>query len=117
MNVFNLKEAIAGKPLQTVDGREVSEFVYFNDVKGKYCCYAQVDGEVISFTKEGKSSGAGNSPRDLVMKTQTVTKWMNVYAEGDLFVVGRLALYDSKAEALAVSDDALATRSVKFEYK
>ena len=80
MNPFDLQKALAGEPVVTRDGREVTQVTSFN-AKSAFCLAAVVDGAIVKFTWNGKHSLSSESNHDLFMATKTVKKegWVNVY--------------------------------------
>ena len=84
MKPFNIDEALAGKPVTTTDGREVTQLIRF-EISSNYKLTGVVDGELKKFTIYGKSYS--ECTKDLVMATEKKSIWVNVY-EGDILVLG-----------------------------
>lgn len=79
---FNLEAALAGKPVVTRDGREVSEIHYFKTATS-YSIACIVDNCVETFTTKGTYNKYETSGFDLFMKSEIRTYWANVYADPD----------------------------------
>jgi hypothetical protein len=94
---FNLKKALAGEPVFTRDGRQVTELHYFESATTEWVLFAVVKGEVTGYLKNGKYSPTHNSPKDLMMKAPIIEKWINVYHLGDKIFLGMQ--FDSEEEA------------------
>ena len=54
MKPFELSLACKGEPLVTRNGKKVSQFHYFDAPNSEYQIYAVIEGEIYSFTKNGK---------------------------------------------------------------
>lgn len=68
---FNLEAALAGEPVVTRDGQEVSQVTLF-DCSGEFPLIAVVNDGVYSFTKQGRHYNCGQpSSLDLFMKQKT----------------------------------------------
>lgn len=84
MEKFNLEKALAGEPVVTRDGREVTEIHCFKTCTKGFTVVAVIDGEKQGFHNDGSYWGNGNDHRlDLFMKPKVVEGWFNVYQEGD----------------------------------
>ena len=107
MEKFNLERALAGEPVITRDGREVTQLVKFDAPGANYALRGVSDGEIRSWTTDGRfSTFSENSPKDLFMKPKENAIWVNVYKEidGSLYV-GRDSFYsevDAKSEGGAL---------------
>lgn len=69
---FNLEEALKGAKLVTRDGREVSEWKYFDTCKSHYNIVAIIDGEIRTFCRD-----------DIFIFTEPKKCYVNVYRQGD----------------------------------
>lgn len=71
MKPFNLEEALAGKPVVTRDGHNVSQITHFKNVDTPLSVRAVIQNNVTSFTEEGNyyQSRDPNS-YDLFMKSE-----------------------------------------------
>jgi len=97
MKEFNLEEALAGKPVITRNGKEVTKLTKF-DVKEGDCLFGVMDGDVNSWEIDGKVSSGVMSGFDLFMKSEKKSIWVNVYNNGKVVWLGRS--YDTKEGAL-----------------
>jgi len=70
MKQFNLEKALAGEPVVTRDGRKVTQLTLF-EANNRYSLIGVVNGELQTFTDEGKYDVDRNSTdTDLFMETQ-----------------------------------------------
>jgi hypothetical protein len=97
---FNLEEALAGKPVETRDGRKVLEIVLLKTKGTVYPVVVIVEGlgsSPLCYSRSGKYY-VGNtlhSDLDLVMKSITVTRYVTVYQNSpNVFSNGNM--YDTK---------------------
>ena len=97
MKPFNLEEALAGKPVITRDGKEVTQLVKF-DIKDWDCLYGVIDTDVHSWNINGKYFLNKETEYDLFMKTENSSIWVNVYEDYSGIIVGKE--YCTKKEAL-----------------
>lgn len=83
MKKFDLKAALAGQPVQTRDGRKVTQIVHF-EINEKYPVYAVVEGDSLpeSFRLDGSYMGFAPNTKDLFMTSKTLTTYVNVYRDG-----------------------------------
>lgn len=83
MKPFNLEAEKSGKPVITRDSREAR--IVFFDLKSHIDCIVALilsvnGGESIqTFCAKGQWRISKDSATDLFMKTETVTRWINVY--------------------------------------
>ena len=79
MKPFNLEEAKAGKPVCTRDGRDV-RIICFDKRDAQYPIVAllsEIGIEAVAlYHQNGKT---GNSDKDLFMKPEKKTGWINIY--------------------------------------
>jgi hypothetical protein len=113
MKKFNLEEALAGAPVVTRDGREVSQLTLF-DCLSVYRLYGVVGGLVMEWTKEGRHDiRYDKHQRDLFMKPKKVERWINIYTSPtDYRWSGNL--YLSEEEAAEANRGG---RSIKIEWE
>lgn len=79
MKPFNLQEAMAGKPVQTRDGREVTQLKFFEDVNINLII-GVVAKNIWTWNMEGQSDSlSGESNNDLFMALEKKSIWVNVY--------------------------------------
>ena len=80
---FNLEKALAGEPVVTRDGRQVTDIAIFNSLNDERNTFAVIDGQFYQFTKNGKYSRYENMDYclDLFMTPKIIKKsgWLNVY--------------------------------------
>lgn len=86
MKLFNLQEAIAGKPLVTRDGRDVTQFVKF-DVDTYFVLFGVVDGGICHWNCLGRSARIHthihkDCADDLFMKTVKKRVYVTLYKSG-----------------------------------
>lgn len=82
MEKFDLERALAGEPVITRDGREVTEIHLFKTVKTDYPLIVVVGGDNHEYTEEGKFNINVSSNDDLFMKPKVIEGWFNVYLVG-----------------------------------
>ncbi|MEO7048744.1 MAG: hypothetical protein ABI091_25810 [Ferruginibacter sp.] len=97
---FYLAAALEGKKVIYRKGEEVKDYHYFKNAKGPFVIFTETGGEIKSHTIDGGLFQEVDSPYDLFMAPETVTKWVNVYhgKNGD-FNFGSLRAYDSLNQA------------------
>lgn len=71
MKTFNLTQALAGNPVQTLNGKRVTQITLFEDIDDRYPVRAVVDRFIGSFSIDGKSSAW--SELNLFMSTENET--------------------------------------------
>ncbi len=105
MKPFNLKEALAGKPVVTRDGREVTQLAFFPGVSEYPVVAYSGDKETDSYTAQGHFVKGGERRRDLFMASTEKTVWVNLYRNeflstknGDNIAVG-VNTFDSEEDA------------------
>jgi hypothetical protein len=99
MKPFNLKNAIAGKLLQTRDGKEVTDFKFFPSRNFKFNCAAIIDGEVFWFNEKGRHNTSCNSNFDLFMREEKLVLYANLFECGEEYYVTSEDVYETKKEA------------------
>ena len=98
MEPFDLERALAGEPVVTRDGREVTEIYFFKTFEGTYPLVGIIDGEKCSYTTKGKNYSSKNSDFDLFMKPKVVEGWFNVYQDNEYGLI-MSSSYPSEKEA------------------
>jgi DNA-directed RNA polymerase subunit E'/Rpb7 len=99
MEQFNLERALAGEPVITRDGKEVTQLVKFDAPAANYALRGVIDGEIKSWTSDGRfATFSENSPKDIFMKPKENAIWVNAYfgESGNLFIIG----FSSEEEAI-----------------
>ncbi len=83
MEPFDLEKALAGDPVVTRCGREVTEIHFFETCTEDRPIVAVIGGKMYSFFNNGTSSGTNNpTERDLFMKPKVIEGWFNIYLIG-----------------------------------
>lgn len=68
MREFDLKAALSGEPISLRNGKSVEQFTYFKNATDKYVIFGVVEGEIMSWTIEGRFNSLYDETRfDLVM--------------------------------------------------
>jgi hypothetical protein len=99
MEPFNLERVLAGEPVVTRDGREVTEIHFFRTCIEDRPIVAVIKGEIFIFKDNGFYFGSGYEHRlDLFMKSKVVEGWINVYVSesNQMFMSGT---YHSEEQA------------------
>lgn len=99
MKPFNLEEALAGKPVITRDGREVTQLVKFDANYEKYTLYGVVNNIILRWTNDG----IFYNKADLFMKSEKKSIWVNAYHDEDGIMLG--VEYKSKEDAIKAIDN------------
>ena len=102
MRPFNLEEAKAGKPVVTRDGRDAVILAF--DISGSYPMLGYYISSGCKKEATWDYDGnfyQGNDSRDLFMKSETKTGWVNLYKylDGVVFATGRA--YETREEAVS----------------
>ena len=88
MEPFNLERALAGEPVVTRDGREVTEIHFFETCTKGYAVIAIIEGDKFGFTNNGYYLDNSTEHRlDLFMKPKVVEGWFNVHVNNNGIVV------------------------------
>jgi hypothetical protein len=107
MEKFNLERALAGEPVITRNGKEVTQLVYFKDVIHKDCVYGVIGNQIKNWCIDGKyfHDDPNEFGADLFMKPKENAIWVNVYKreDGSLFLghefnTEKEAIDDAKGE-------------------
>jgi hypothetical protein len=102
MIAFNLERALAGEPVITRDGRDVTQLVRFEAKEGEPI-YGVLDGRVQTWYVNGNYLRTSECKDDLFMKPKENSVWVNVYKDNG---TGELILgsaFKSEAQAKMVS--------------
>lgn len=81
MKPFDLEKALAGEPVVTRDGREVTQVTKFDLIDDVYMIHAVIYGDLESFTLNGEYSKGKESELDLFMAPKKLSGFINVYAD------------------------------------
>jgi hypothetical protein len=112
MEKFNLERALAGEPVITRDGSEVTR-LFLIDVDSKYKLVGVVKKSLLRWTDKGYFLDITNkSENDLFMKPKENAIWVNVYKNeyGKLFSRD----YSSEEEAKESADNIGYLRTIKI---
>ena len=101
MNPFNLKDALAGKPVVTRDGRKVFDLHHFPSAS-TYKLAGVVEGaeeQPSTFTEKGIFAiFSSNNNRDLFMASEKKEGWINLYKQSKGYIRG-VDVHPSKSTA------------------
>ena len=92
MSLFNLKQALAGKSVETRDGRKVTDVHHFSTSSDDEKVGAVIDGSIKFFHEDGTFLKGEVSEYDLFMAEEKLDVWINVWKdeEGEYFTVSHL---------------------------
>lgn len=110
MKPFDLSAALAGAPVQTRDGRSVTQLVKF-DVAGDYCLVGVVNKTIYTWTSLGGYSGESNCYNDLFMASTKKTGWVARYASN---TVGGV-IWGSEKVAVTECPHAVSYHKIEWE--
>ena len=100
---FDLERALAGEPVITRLGKEVTQLVKFEADRQVYPLMGVLEKEVTCWTIDGRfSNDRESSDFDLFMKPKENAVWVNVFIgeSGKLFVIGFHSEEEAKATPL-----------------
>lgn len=102
MEPFNLEKALAGDPVVTRTGENVTQIHLFDakDMQGAHACYPVygiLKGRVTSFTEKGTYNIKEGNDFDLFMKPKVIEGWINIYEEQGILWTS--VAHDSEEEA------------------
>lgn len=92
---FNLEKALAGDPVVTRDGREVTQLHLFRAKDEEYPLIGVVDKQVEAFTDEGRYLNRGRNRKDLFMAPKKLQGYVVLYKDHDLLISRTFAYSDS----------------------
>jgi hypothetical protein len=99
MEQFNLERALAGEPVCTRNGIEVTQLTYFKEAREQYNLVGLMDGVVCTWNEKGTSIFGHETSSDLFMKPKENAIWVNVYKRKDGALVVGAFPFKSEAEA------------------
>lgn len=114
MKPFNLKAALAGKPVVTRDGRAVTQLHLFEHIRSDYPVRAVVEERIECYTDTGYSCTGDVFASDLLMSVERKSGWVNIYegnVTGSIFETRKEALYERARATLNVID------TIEIEWK
>ena len=106
MKPFDLTAALAGAPVCTRDGREVTQLHKFDGVT--YGLVGVIQGQLYTWSVDGKADTG--SHRDLCMAPVKKTGWVAMYSKA--YVSG---MYESESDALQKAPEALSYHEITWE--
>jgi hypothetical protein len=118
---FNLEAALNGEPFECEDGSQVLKWMYCEEgIPYPIVCFVKsLDGELktLSFTQDGfHLTSKITNPLNLVMSPKKVTRWFNVYEDGESgFRLGNLAGYDSREKAELIKESSIYIKTISIE--
>jgi hypothetical protein len=109
MEKFDLERALAGEPVCTRNGKDVTHLTFF-DVDSRHQVVGVVEKSLIRWTKKGYCFDVSHiSEHDLFMKPKEKVIWVNVYKSvrgflflGNQFDTEEEAIDDAKGESIFV---------------
>jgi len=117
MREFNLEEALAGAPVQTRDGRPVTQLVKFNFSFGPVRLAGVIDDHRVGvWLADGLDCTFGDSPSDLLMAPVKKTGWVARFRYGHCsgsYVDG--VIYGSEEDVKAAEPNALSYHEISWE--
>ena len=116
MREFNLEQALAGHPVCTRDGREVTQLTQFN-IASDYSLAGVIEGYLYQWKPDGKYiSSLGDNPRDLFMAPSKKTGWVArySYSKADRSYIGGF-IFDSEEGAKAGEPDAISYHQIELD--
>ena len=116
MREFNLEQAIAGAPVQTRDGRPVTQLVKFDFSFGPVRLAGVIDDHRVGvWLADGLDCTFGNSQSDLLMATVKKTGWVARYAHDDGTTYINTTIFKDKATCVDICGDALSFHQIEWE--
>lgn len=96
---FDLEKALAGHPVVTRDGREVTQLHKFEAEHQSQTLYGTMGGCIWSWSDDGAyMKKEEQSPQDLFLKGEEPKKyWVNVYDHGNGYSLGSVLLSEEDA--------------------
>jgi hypothetical protein len=104
MEKFNLERALAGEPVITREGKEVTQLTYFKEAREQYNLVGLMEGVVCTWNEKGTSILGHETSSDLFMKPKENAIWVNVYKNS----FGKILLgsnWETEEEAIRFKDD------------
>lgn len=114
MEKFNLERALAGEPVVTRDGREVTEIHLFKTIKTNYPLIVVVGGDNQEYTEEGKFNINVYSNDDLFMKPKVVEGWFNVYVNNNGIVVTGVPYPSEEVAKVNIAEPSSYIKTIKI---
>jgi len=116
MKPFDLSAALAGAPVCTRDGREVTQLVKF-DCEYEYCVFGIVEGGPISWLESGRHLESMESDDDLFMAPTKKTGWVvRCRSKNGEYINGSIYANEEKARNRNInSPHALSYHQIEWE--
>jgi hypothetical protein len=115
MKPFDLSAALAGAPVCTRDGREVTQLVKFDCERG-YCVFGVAEGGPVSVWYEsGRCLESVESNNDIFMAPVKKTGWVARYAHDDGTTYINTTIFKDKATCVDICGDALSYHEISWE--
>lgn len=93
MKPFNLEAALAGEPVITRSGEEVTQITLFK-IDNPYPVFGIIGGQIFAFSPTGKNHLNRDTANDLFMASKKRVVWVNLYKNGYAYY------YDTEADAV-----------------
>jgi hypothetical protein len=81
MEKFNLERALAGEPVCTRDGNEVTQLTYFQETDDLFIVGGVLERELYLWQTNGRFLETKEHPKDLFMKPKENAIWVNVHSK------------------------------------
>jgi hypothetical protein len=115
MEKFNLERALAGDPVITRNGKEVTQLAKFNIQRDKQCLIGVLNHELERWTVDGNYFlSETESEQDLFMKPKENAIWINVYKKKDGFLYTTGVDYINEESAKASIDKIGYLKTIKI---
>jgi hypothetical protein len=117
MKLFSLEEALAGAPVQTRDGRPVTQLVKFDFSFGPVRLAGVIDDHRVGvWLADGLDCTFGNSQSDLLMAPVKKTGWIAryMYGHGNGFYINGV-IFDSEEDVKAAEPNASSYHEISWE--
>lgn len=98
MKPFDLEAALAGAPVVTRHGDNVTQLVKFDAIRSTFILVGVVDGVIFMWDEEGRYGPNDNSHFDLFMAPVKREGWINLYNRGASYLPPYY-VYQTKQEA------------------
>jgi hypothetical protein len=114
MRAFHLEAALAGHPVQTRDGRPVTQLVKFDCAHG-YCVFGVAEGGPVSgWYESGRCLEWVESNNDIFMAPVKKTGWVARYAHDDGTTYINTTIFKDKATCVDICGDALSYHEISW---
>lgn len=118
MKPFNLEQALAGKPVVTLEGTKIIH-IHHMPMVGGWAKVVAVDenGIVRLYDEQGAAIPMADRSLGLFMAPETVTVWLNIYKGDEAYGLRCCLFNETEAQALAhkMPKDFIKTISITIE--